>query len=271
MGLRLHTVAPARGWAWLRQGLRLWLQRPLAFVGLFVFFLFTVLLLMVLLPVVGGALGMALLPMLSLGFIIASRAALAGEPVPRHLGGVVQMRPDRSRRRAQWQLCASFAAVTTLLMLLAHWVDGGLFDDWQRAMADSQGGRSPELDAIMADPRLVQGLVVRFGGAALLSLPYWHAPALVHFAGQGAAQALFSSTLAVWQARGAFVVYLLGWLAVAIGMGAALMLLATLLGMPSLLGVLVLPMGLILSTLFYVSLWFCFRDSFREDGSTPGA
>ena len=271
MGLRLHTVRPIQGWQWIREAAALWRKRPLGFMSLFAFFLLTVLLLAVVVPVVGGVLGLILLPMLSLGFIIASRAALAGEPV-HPLQFIEGFRhPDRSRRRAQWQLCASFAAVTTLLMLLAHWVDGGLFDDWQRAMADSQGGRSPELDAIMADPRLVQGLVVRFGGAALLSLPYWHAPALVHFAGQGAAQALFSSTLAVWQARGAFVVYLLGWLAVAIGMGAALMLLATLLGMPSLLGVLVLPMGLILSTLFYVSLWFCFRDSFREDGSTPGA
>lgn len=265
MGLRLYTVRPIQGWHWIREAAALWRKRPLGFMSLFAFFLMAVLLLAVAVPVVGGVLGLVLLPMLSLGFIIASRAAMAGEPV-HPLQFIEGFRhPDRARRRAQWQLCASFAALTTLLMLLAHWVDGGLFDAWQRAMAESQGGRSPELDRIMADPRLVQGLVVRFGGAALLSLPYWHAAALVHFAGQGAAQALFSSTLAVWQARGAFVVYMLGWLGVAVALGAGLMLMASLLRSPSLLGLLVLPLGLVLSTLFYVSLWFCFRDSFRDD------
>jgi hypothetical protein len=270
MGLRLHTVAPARGWAWLRQGLRLWLQRPLAFVGLFVFFLFTVLLLMVLLPVVGGALGMALLPMLSLGFMIASRSALAGGPV--HIGQLVEglRHPVQAQRRAQWTLCGAYALGTVLVIALSDWVDGGTFEALQREMAagGADGKPSPALDALLADPRLVNGMLVRIGLAGLLSVPFWHAPALVHWGGQGALQALFSSTVALWRTKGAFSLYLLGWLGVMLAAGVAFSLLAAVTGMRSLLGLMTLPLGLAFSAAFYVSLWFSFDDTFGASAAS---
>ena len=54
----------------------------------------------------------------------------------------------------------------------------------------------------------------RFGLAACLSVPFWHAPALVYWQGQGVGQALFSSTLAVWRCKGAFLMYSLAWVGV---------------------------------------------------------
>jgi hypothetical protein len=264
MGLRLHSVAPARGWAWLRQGLQLWLRRPLAFVGLFVFFLFSVLLLMVVLPFVGGPLGMALLPMLSLGFMVASRSLLAGGPV--HIGQLVEglRHPVRSQRRAQWLLCGAYALGTMLVITLSDWVDGGTFDALQREMAaaGADGKPSPALDAVLADPRLVNGMLVRIGLAGLMSVPFWHAPALVHWGGQGALQALFSSTVALWRTRAAFSVYMLGWLAVMLAVGGIVSLLAAVTGARQLLGLTTLPLGLAFSAAFYVSLWFSFDDTF---------
>lgn len=264
MGLRLHPVAARQGGAWLRQGLLLWSRRPLAFVGLFVFFLFSVLMLMVVVPVLGGPLGMALLPMLSLGFMIASRSALAGGPV--HVGQLVEglRQPDRSRRRSQILLCLAYAAGTMAVITLADWVDGGLFDALQQEMARSggDGKTSPALDAIIDDPRLVQGMLVRLGLAGLLSVPFWHAPALVHWGGQGALQALFTSSVALWRTRGAFAVYLFGWLAAMLAVGMVVTLLATVTGARQLLGLLTLPIGLIFSAAFYVSLWFSFDDTF---------
>ena len=50
MGLRLHPVAPRQGWRWVRQGFALFWRRPLAFSGLFMFFLFNALLLAALVP-----------------------------------------------------------------------------------------------------------------------------------------------------------------------------------------------------------------------------
>jgi hypothetical protein len=269
MGLRLQPVAPAQGWNWLRQGLRLWMQRPLAFVGLFVFFLFTVLLLMVVVPVLGGPLGMALLPMLSLGFMIASRSALAGGPV--HIGQLAAglRHPVQRQRRAQWALCAAYALGTMLVITLADWVDGGTFEALQREMAaaGSDGKASPALDAILADPRLLQGMLVRVGLAGLLSVPFWHAPALVHWGGQGAVQALFSSTVALWRSRGAFSIYMLGWAGVMVAAGALFSLVAAVTGASQLLGLMTLPLGLAFSAAFYVSLWFSFNETFGADAA----
>lgn len=273
MGLRLHPVKALQGWIWLRQGLLLWTRRPLAFVGLFVFFLFSVLLLMVVVPVLGGPLGMALLPMLSLGFMIASRSALNGGPV--HVGQLIEglRNPDKRQRKAQFLICALYAVGTLIVITLADWVDGGLFEALQREMAQSGGTEqaSPALQAILDDPRLVQGMLVRIGLAGLLSVPFWHAPALVHWGSHGALQALFSSTLALWRCRGAFAVYMLGWLALMLVVGMVLTLLASLTGARQLLGVMTLPIGLVFSAAFYVSLWFSFADTFgaQVDGPSP--
>jgi hypothetical protein len=260
-------VAARQGWAWIRQGFRLWARRPLAFIGLFMFFLFSVLLLMVVVPVLGGPLGMAMLPMLTLGFMVASRSALAGGPV--HVGQLIDglRHPDPRQRRAQWLLCGAYALGTMAVILLSDWVDGGLFDALQREMAQSgaDGRASPALDAILADPRLLQGMVVRLGLAGLLSVPFWYAPALVHWGGQGALQAMFSSTVALWRSRGAFTVYLLGWLAAMVAVGVLVALLAAVTGARQLLGVLTMPIGLVFSAAFYVSLWFSFADTFGAD------
>lgn len=266
MVLRLHPVAPRQGLVWIRQGFRLWARRPLAFVGLFVFFLAGVLLLMVLVPVLGGPLGLATLPLLTLGFMIASRSALRGQPV-HALQFVEGLRhPDRARRRAQWVICAAYAIGSMLVITLADWVDGGTFEQLQRALAQARpGAGEDEIAALLVDPRLTWGMVVRFGLAGVLSVPFWHAPALVHWGGQGALQSLFSSTVALWRARGAFSLYLLGWGLIALGVSAAVVMLIAVTGLRQALGVLTMPIGLTLSAVFYVSLWFGFADCFGPD------
>ena len=81
MGLRLHPVAARQGAKWITQAFKVWRKRPMAFVGLFMFFLFGVLLLM-LIPVVGPLLGLGLLPMLTLGFMIATHSAVQAAAAP---------------------------------------------------------------------------------------------------------------------------------------------------------------------------------------------
>lgn len=263
MRLQLNPVVPAQGLGWLREGLALWGKRPLAFVSLFVFFLMTVLLMSLLLPVLGGMLGLALLPMLTLGFMIATRGALAGGPV--HVLQLVEglRAVDGARRRAQLLLCAGYALSSLLVMLLASWVDDGLFNELQRELAEASDGKpSDAVQAIASDPRLFNGMVVRLGLVALLSVPFWHAPALVHWGHQGALQALFSSALALWRARGAFAVYMIGLAAMAMGVAFAVTLVALASGSRQWVGLLTLPLALAYTALFYVTLWFSFRDSF---------
>ena len=258
MPLVLKSVAPAQGLRWVREGLRLFLRHPLGFCSLFATFLFVVMLAS-LLPLVGPLLTLASLPLMSLGFMVAAEAAFAGTPI--HPGAyLVALRRDRTRRRSQLILCLWYGALTIGLMLWCDWMDGGAFDKLQRALA--RGGSQEELDALLAEPSVSAAMMLRLAGAALISIPFWHAPALVHWGGQPPAQALFSSTVAVWRAKGAFALYLLGWCALIVGFGMLTAVILSALGLTQLGGMVALPGALTLSTMFYVSLIFTFNDSF---------
>jgi hypothetical protein len=142
-------------------------------------------------------------------------------------------------------------------------VDEGLFEQWQVAMATP--GTTPEaVQALLTDPRLAQGMLVRVLAATLMSVPFWHAPALVHWGHQGAGQALFSSTMALWRAKGAFTMYGLGWAMLSLVVGLLATVAVLLLGSGQLVSVLIMPAGMVLSAVFYVSLWFSFADSFGD-------
>ena len=258
MPLVLKSVAPSQGLRWLREGLRLFLRHPLGFCGLFATFLFVVML-GSLLPVVGPLLTLAALPLMSLGFMVAAEATFAGAPI--HPGlYLAALRRDRTRRRSQGALCALYGLVTVALMLFCDWLDGGAFDQLQRLM--SRGGSQEEVDALLAQPAFATAMGMRLAGAALISIPFWHAPALVHWGGQGPAQALFSSTVAIWRAKGAFALYMLGWFVLIVGFGVLTAVVLSALGLTQLGGMVALPGALTLSTIFYVSLIFTFNDCF---------
>jgi hypothetical protein len=247
----------------MRDGFRLFGKHPLPFSLLFVVFLATAVLSSAV-PFIGPVVMLAALPLLSLGFMVASESALQGGPI--HPGQfIAPLRGDATRRRSLLVLCVAYGALTLGLLLWSNWIDDGAFERLQQLMAE--GDKQAEIEALVNEPSFTWGLVVRFGLAALLALPFWHAPALVHWGGQGPAQALFSSTLAVWRSKGAFLVYGLAWggMVAVFGMLAAVMF--GLFGVREMAGIVALPAGLIFSTVFYVSLLFTFNDSFGGSGA----
>lgn len=264
MALSLKTVPAARGAHWVRAAFALFGRRPLAFSGLFLAFLFAAMVAMFV-PLLGGVLQMTMLPLLSLGFMVASDSALRGGPV--QPGQFVEpLATDPVRRRALLTLCVAYGLGAVALLWFCNWLADGQLAELQALLASGRA-EPEELDALAASRGVFVGTVALIVGATLLSVPFWHAPALVHWGHQGAAQALFSSTVAVWRAKGAFLVYALSWTGLIVGVGVASALLLGLLGMPQVAGVIALPMGLIFSTVFYVSLVFSFRDSFGEAGA----
>lgn len=271
MALRLHTVAARQGLAWLRAAFATYARRPLGLTMLFVVFLFSAILVLAL-PYVGQIVVMGALPLLSLGYMVATRAVLGGGAAqPGHL--IEALRGDTRRRAALLQLCALYALATIVILLLADAVDGGRFERVQLLLAtpDRTPADNAELDALFADDRLAWGLVVRFGLAALLAIPFWHAPALVHWGGQGVLQSLFSSTLAVWRNRGAMTVYVVAWVGLIGLFSVAVGTLFGLLGTRQLVGVVALPVGLAFTCVFYVSLYFTFVDVFGDAETAPTA
>jgi hypothetical protein len=116
--------------------------------------------------------------------------------------------------------------------------------------------------------RILVMMALRAGLAALLSIPFWHIPALVYWGGQGAMQALFSSTVACWRKRGALLPCAIGWTGVIAAFSVVVGLLFGLLGARQRVGVVALPAGLMFTCVFCASLYFTFADTFGESGAT---
>lgn len=259
--MKLLTVPASRGVLWVRSGFRVFFGRPLAFAALFASFLFGAMVLL-LLPGIGTLLLLTSLPLVSQGFMLATQRALAGR-APMANVFIEPVRGRRPQAIAMLKIGLIYAGASLFIMWLSGVVDGGTFDALQEAMT-TKTADTERLDALLSDPRLSAGMLVRLGLASLLALPFWHAPALVHWDGQGPAQSLFSSTIACWRNKGAFAVYGLTW-------GALIMLFAILvntvfmlLGAPQLVAVAALPAGLMFSTVFYASLYFTFTDCFEQ-------
>ena len=259
MSISLQQVPSQDGVRWMRNAFALFMRRPLAFTGMFAAFLVCVLL-VTLLPLVGSVAMLMSLPLLTLGFMVASKSALDNGAV--HPGQFIEpLRQAGPRRTALLTLCALYALGTVAIMQLAEWIDGGSFERLQMLMAKGDEARA-EMQTLLADPSLTWGMVTRFGLAGALSIPFWHAPALIYWQGQSVGQSLFSSTLALWRCKGAFFAYSMAWVAVIMVFGVLAALLFTLFDARQLAGLVAMPAGLMFSTVFYVSLLFTYNGCF---------
>ncbi len=260
-------AAPARqGAVWVRQGFAVFLKQPIAFAALFAVFLFAVLGFS-LLPLIGPLLLLMLLPIASLGFMIATRNALDGRfPLPRAF--IAPLRAGRTQTLALLKLGLVYAVATFLIMWLSDIADGGALDALMATLPDSQ--TTPEVVAgKLADPRLEVGLLLRLGLAALLSVPFWHAPALIHWGGVGWGKALFFSCVACWRNKAAFAIYSLTWAAVLLVFAVVANLVFGLFGNTQLMALAAMPASLIFSTIFYASLYFTFSGCFAPIPDEP--
>ena len=268
--MKLRQVPAVHGARWVRNGFAAFFRRPLAFAALFTAFVFFGLF-AALLPWIGPLVLLAALPLVSLGFMLATGHVLQGR-FPTLAVFAEPLRQDRRERLALLKLGLLYAATTVAVMLLSDLADGGKFEALQAALGDSRAGGEAgraRIGALLADPQLQFGLLLRLGLAALLSLPFWHAPALVHWSRQGVGQALFSSTVACWRNKSAFAVYGCVWGAVVFGFAMTANLLAALLQQPQLVAMVAIPAGLLFSTVFYVSLYATFADCFVAADPSP--
>jgi len=84
----------------------------------------------------------------------------------------------------------------------------------------------------------------------------------VYWGGHGIAQAVFTSTIALWRTKGALTLYLLGWAGVSLLFSLLSGVVLSLLGLAEAAAAAALPAMLMFSTAFYVSLYFGFTDTF---------
>jgi hypothetical protein len=263
--MRLRLVAPARGAAWVRAGFKAFAKYPLAFASVLVIGIFAMMVLS-LVPLLGVVALLVLLPIGSLLFMVATRRAERREaPVPAAFLEI--FRSPRERRLELLKLGAAYAVATLVVMALSDLIDGGALD----AFVGSVPGSNNNPDAVAAklgEPRLQIGLVMRLLLGSLVSVPFWHAPALIHWGGIGWVKSLFFSSVAIWRNRGAFLVYALVWVGLTFGVLIAISLGLLVLG-PAAPTILAMPLSLIMTTAFYATLYFTFADCFDGEPALP--
>jgi hypothetical protein len=115
-------------------------------------------------------------------------------------------------------------------------------------------------------PTLLTGL----GLYSFLSILFWHAPALVHWHKVPPSKAVFFSLVACLRNWAAYAVFGLTWTAVFFVGSTLIGALSALLGLGQGAGLILLPLILIMVTMFVCSIYFTFRDSFSHtDAEEP--
>lgn len=254
--MRLNIVPARTGLAWAKQGMRMFFKQPLAMSGLLFMFM-AVLSVASLVPVIGSALALALLPAATLGLMAATQEAERGKfPMPAILA--TAFRAGKQRAQAMMVLGAYYAVGFLLVLGASSLVDGGDF-----ARLYLLGGKITE--EAVTEPDFQLAMWTAMALYLPLSLMFWHAPALVHWHGISPIKAMFFSFMACWKNFGAFLIFGLVWMGLLMGLGLVITLVSALLGSPELAAVTLFPAMLIVVAMFFASLYFTFRDCFITD------
>lgn len=256
--MKLQIVPPGRGIQWVKLGIQTFFRQPLALAGLFFMFL-ALMSILSLLPWIGSAMALTLLPGATLGLMAATREAAAGKfPMPTIL--ITAFRAGQQQLRAMLVLGGLYALGFVLVLALTALIDGGKFAKLYLLGGPISAELLQEADFQMA----------MFTGSALympLALLFWHAPALVHWHGIAPVKALFFSFIACMRNFWAFVVFGLVWIGVFFGFSIVVATLAALIGSAEALAATLYPAAMLLATAFFTSIYFTFVDSFAF---TPG-
>ncbi|RZU02811.1 hypothetical protein EV670_0840 [Rivibacter subsaxonicus] len=259
--VRLKPVPARQGLAWVREGFRNFFRQPLGYTAIFSVVGVAVLLLLQI-PLVGAFAALALMPAATLGFMAAGRAQRDGKLV--HPGQLLQPWRDPAVRSALLRLGVVYAIAAYVSAILISLFDGDAFETTFETLAKGEaGGEALQSGAFQFS------LLLRLGLASLMSLVFWHAPALVAWNHQPLAKALFASTLACWRALGAYALMGAAWFGVLMLFMTLAQIFFVLIGNPQGVFLAAIPAGLMFSTAFYASLFATYADSFETEAAAP--
>ncbi|MFN6406410.1 MAG: BPSS1780 family membrane protein [Limnohabitans sp.] len=253
--MQLQIVPASAGIQWAKQGMRTFWRQPLAMSGLFFLFMATVSVVSIV-PFIGSALALVVLPALTLGMMAATKTASEGKfPMPAVLYLAFKKGPQR---KTIFLLGAWYALIFLVVMLLSTLADGGTF-------AKVYFGGAPMTPEVVTADSFQTALWISMLFYVPLSMMFWHAPALVHWYGLPAAKSLFFSFMACWRNLRAFIVYVMAWGVIFLGTGVLALLIASLMGNPQLMTAAFVPMALMVAAMFFSSMLFSVRDCFAID------
>ena len=256
--MKLNIVPARTGLTWVKLGLKTYLQQPLALSGLFFMFM-ALLSIATLVPFIGAALALALLPAATLGLMAATQEATKGKfPMPTIL--ISAFRAGQKQARAMLVLGALYAAGFLIIMAISALIDGGGF-----ARLYLVGGKLTEDIVKQTDFQLAMWVTLAL--YLPLSLLFWHAPALVHWRGVSPVKSLFFSLMACYKNWAALTIYGMAWVGIFVVTMLLVTLIAALLGNPTFAALALFPVALLMMAIFFTSIYFTFRDSFTDSST----
>ena len=263
--MRLNIVPASQGIQWMKQGIATFRKKPLAMLGLFFIFL-TVVNLLSLIPWLGIAMALAMLPAATLGFMTAAREVAQGNyPMPTVL--LTAFRAGQQRLHAIAVLGMLYAVLFGLSMAVTQWVDGGQF---VRIYLLGEAIEPAAMRELMSQGDFQMAAILAGTLNVVIAMLFWHAPALVHWHGVSPVKSLFFSIVACLRNFPAFFVYLMAWvgLTMLVVLGASL--LFTAIAGPVIGSVLMLLLLMVITAMFFTSQYFSYLDCFVEarDSST---
>jgi hypothetical protein len=256
--MKLHIVPASRGIQWVKLGLQTFFKQPLALSGLFFLFI-AVMSVLGMVPLIGAALMLVLLPGATLGLMAATREAAGGKfPMPWVL--LTAFRAGRLQLRAMLTLGVLYALGLALLLGCTALIDGGKF-----AKLYVFGG--PATAEMLKQGDLQLAALV----AAVLSLPltqmFWHAPALLYWHGVPPVKSLFFSLVACLRNFWAFTVFGLAWIGIFVLFIVLMAILVQIFGSADAIAAALYPAVMLMAAMVTTSIYFTFQDSFEF---TPG-
>jgi hypothetical protein len=212
-------------------------------------------------PFIGAALALLVLPAATLGLMVATEQAASGKfPMPTVM--LVAFRAGQQRLKAMMLLGGLYALSFLAVMAISALVDGGGFAKVYLANA-------PITPEVVNDADFQTAMWLTTIMYVPLSMLFWHAPALVHWHGVPPVKSLFFSAIACWRNLGAFALYLLAWAGVLVAGAVLIVLISSALGGNDLSAAVLMPGALLMAAMFFTSVYFSVKDCFElpEPGS----
>lgn len=210
------------------QGIDLFRKKP---AEMFLFgntYLFIILFVGLLIPFLGAALVAIASPALGFGIMLAGKMGQKGLRVSPGVLFNAFAPENRKHLQSMLVLGAAYTSCFALIKLMAHLVLG---PQPEMAIGDMQKV-DPEVSAAF-----MEYMVLYMAFVAVTSIPvllaFWFAPVLVVWHNMKPLQALFSSWVAVWRNKSAFLIYGMGWLILGFGSSTVFVLVFTMLGLPA--------------------------------------
>jgi hypothetical protein len=258
----MEKIPAKDGWLWVKQGFALFRKQPAEMSTLFLSYMFLMLALGII-PVLGQMLPLVLIPVFAMSFMQACVQIEKGQRVYPNLLLVGFRDPARN---TLLKLGLLYLLAATAVVALSALADGGVF--WKAMMG---GGLSAkELESAAGDMRIAMVI------AAVLYIPaamaFWYAAPLIAWQRMPLGKALFYSFFSVRRAGGAFLLYALAWIVIAVVAPTLVSLAITFLtGNVNAVIFILLPISILLTVVMYCSFYPTYTALFGKPGTDPGS